>query len=490
MKIEGLILALSFILLIGIANAQSLSNQSNVSLFITHIKGQTNIPNSTIYSLIPINEIIKSIPTNNVSLRITTQVNLISGMNLRINNQTSCNFVVFTISTNANIMNCFIKPQLGLINVGNITFGKPLFFYYNSSKNPNEKDGGILMFFLHNKLFLFPANSSILISVYTNGSVFESNKLLYKFSKPQDEIGSYSFFIAGTSTLFEETTPYFLVEYYGINASINMPILKSSLPNNNLVFGYEHGFNNATITETSNDMLELFDIDENIILANSTSPLIYNLYKLIPINYAHLINPIYNYAYPFSNISESLYAGEQNYLVAKDENISYDFYPNEFGVNIFKPYFWINNSEPAFVSNVVGSKVLEINFTNVSTQSIHSIFNCNIIFENKLMENLNFQTNGNLSLNMATNPNETEIINGNLIYTYDNKTYYYNFTNLSLTQGQLKRIVIPIVPVVITTSAKCNIDLCILLILIIIILLIIIAWRIKKHLENKNRKVK
>ena len=488
MKFEGLILALfSAILLIGIANAQ---NQSNISLIVTHIKGQTNIPNNTIYSLIPINEIIKGVPNNNITLKITNQVDLLSGKEYTLNNQTSCNFVVFTISTNANVMKCHIEPEQGVINVTNISFGKQLFFYYNASKNPNEEKGGILMLFLHSKTFLFPANSSILISVSPNGSIFENNNLLYKFSKPQDEIGSYSFFIAGTSTLFEETTPYFLVEYYGINTSINMPTLNISLPNNHLVFGYEHGFDNATIRETSNDVLELFDIDENIALSNSTSPLIYNLYKLIPINYAHLINPIYNYPYPFSNISESLYAGEQNYLVVKDENISYDFYPNEFGISFFKPYLWINNSKPTLVSNVVGSKVLEINFTNVNPQSIHSIFNCNVIFENKLMENLEFQTNGNISLSMATNPNETEIIDGKLQYNYDNKTYYYNFTNLSLTQGQIKRIVIPVIPITTTktTTAKCNIDLCILLILLII-LLIIIAWRIKKHLEKKKNKV-
>jgi len=269
------------------------------------------------------------------------------------------------------------------------------------------------------------------------------------------------------------------------NSSICINI---SIPNSNLVFGYEHGFDNVTIRETSNDMLELSDIDENIILANSTSPLIYNLYKLIPINYAHLIVPMYDYPYPFSNIPKNLYVGEQNYLVVYDENISYEFIGNEFGVSFFKPYFWINNSEPAFVSNVVGGKVLEINFTNVNAQSIHSIFNCNVIFENKLMENLNFQTNGNISLSMATNPNETEIIDGNLIYKYGNETYYYNFTNLSLTQGQLKRIVIPILPIITTTSAKCNILLCTLLILIIIIILIIILWRIKKHLEKKNKK--
>jgi len=487
-KFEGLILALfSAILLIGITNAQNTTNQNNVSLIVTHIIGSTNIPNNIIYSLIPINEIIKGLPNNNITLRIDHQIDLLSGKEYTLNNQTSCNFEVFTISTNANIMNCLIEPQLGIINISNVSFGKPLFFYYNASKNPNEEKGGILMLFLHSKTFLFPANSSILISVYPNGSVFENNNLFYKFSKPQDEIGSYSFFIAGTSSLFEETTPYFLVEFYGINASINMPTLNISLPNHNLVFGYEHDFDNLTLTENNNiDMLELSYIlgignsKENII-ANSTSPLIYNVYKLLPMNYANII--VYNIYYPFTNSS-----GYIIFLVADDEN---DFYIQEFTISIFNPYFWTNNSKPIFAPNVVGGKVLEINFTNVNASLVSSSANFNITFENKTIETLNFENTGNFSLNMATNPNETEIMSGKLQYNYDNKTYYYNFTNLSLTQGQLKRIVIPVIPIIPVkiTPAKCNIDLCILLILLIIIILIIIMWRIKKYLKKKKRKV-
>jgi len=417
-KFEGLILALfSAIFLIGIANAQGYHEQ----------------------------------PYNTTLL-----------------NQSSCFFNYITISTNANVINCFSTQTYAEANA---SYGTPYFLIYNFSKNPYPN--GDITFTLPNGTFInLPANSNFLISIYPNGTIFENNKLLYKILNLQNEIGIY------------EVSP-------NIKLFINYPALNISIPNNHLVFGYEHDFDNLTIRENSKiDMLELFDIDENIMLANSTSPLIYNLYKLIPINYAHLINPIYNYPYPFSNISESLYAGEQNSLVVKDENISYVFYPNEFVISFFKPYFWINNSEPALVTNVIGSKVLEINFTNVNPQSIHSIFYCNVIFENKLMENLNFQTNGNIILSMATNPNETEIIDGNLIYKYGNKTYYYNFTNLSLTQGQLKRIIIPVIPITTTkTPAKCNIELCILLILIIIIILILIAWKIKKHLEKKKRKV-
>jgi len=500
MKFESLILALSFILLIGIANAQNTINQNNVSLITTHISQPnignnslfTLIPNNTIYSIIPINEIIqiKGIPNNNISLKIFNVTPLNIEKEYTLNNQTSCNFVVFTISTNANVMKCNIEGKQGVINAS-ISFGKPLFFYYNASKNPIENLGfsnkGVLIFFLHSKTFLFPANSSILIAVYPNGSVLENNNLLYKFSKPQDEIGSYSIFIAGTGKGIingseEALNTYVLFEFYGLNASI-MPKLNISIPNKNIVIGYEHGFDNLTITEISNDMLELiYNVNTTKIkVANSTSPLIYNVYNLFPF-FAKMNTHIMTY--PFVNNAE-----EQFWLLVFDKSFSNTIF-HSIIINIFKPYLWLGNSKPTFEANVISGKVLEINFTNVNASLVSSRASFNFIFENQtIFPTQTFQGTGNLTFSMATNPNETEIINGNLIYEYGNKTYYYNITNLSLTQGQIKRIVISVMPITpAKPTPKCNIDLCILLILLII-LLIIILWRIEKHLKKKKRKV-
>jgi len=494
MKMEGLILALSFILLIGIANAQNLSNQSNVSLITTHIS-QSNIGNNSIFVLIPNNALIP----NNTTIYIENSINeailknittLIFGKEYTLNNQSSCNFVVFTISTNANVMKCHIEnnsfygpPYPGFLKVSNISFGRPLFFYYNASKNPNETYYKNLSLILPNSKELnFPVKSSILISVYPNGSIFENNNLLYKFSKPQNEIGSYSFFIAGGSYLYVIN---FAVKFYEIDANINMPTLNFSLQRiYNLVFGYEHGFDNLTITENNNiDMLELFDMNSNTTIANSTSPLIYNIYKLLPMNYANTIANIYFVPYPFANSPNY----DEISLNGYDENFPNLISPSlfkQYTIVIFKPYFWVNNSKPVFVSNVVGGKVLEINFTNVNASLVSSTTNFKVTFENKTMETLNFRGTGNLTLNMATNPNETEIISGKLQYNYDNETYYYKFTNLSLTQGQLKKIVIAIPP-----PPKTNNMLLYIFILLIIIIAIIIIWRIKKHLEKKKRKI-
>jgi len=487
MKIEGLILALSFILLIGIANAQTPRN------CITIYPGNTLTIYPSNVAIIPpgyINEL------NNLTYPVNCIINLSSNSHYYfapklISNQTAtCNLNALTINTDANVMTCNIKDiptgyigfigtlgYPGLLKASNISFGRPLFFIYNLSKNTNKSYYKELNLILPNsKSINFPANSSLIIAVYPNGSIFENNNLLYKFSKPQGEIGNYFFTIGPFSTYM-----------YQIVASINQPTLNiSSLPNNNIVIGYEHGFDNLTATETDN--IDMIEVTGTLgIFANSTSPLIYNVYNFVPIAYKILLGAKYPVDYlsqPFANQTNPVSMP----LGVNDENISTLF--KSISINLYQPYFWTNNSKPVFVSNVVGSKVLEINFTNFNTSFIFSSANFNITFENKTIETLNFETFGNISLSMATNPNETEIIDGSLIYKYGNETYYYNFTNLSLTQGQLKRIVIPIVPVVTTTSAKCNIELCILLILIIIILIIIIAWRIKKHLEKKNRKVK
>jgi len=434
MKFEGLIFSLfSVLLLIGIANAQSYHEQ---------------VYNTTLL------------------------------------NQSSCPFYYITISTNGNVMNCYaitwLNPNpatsIHTYAVVNVSFGRPLFFYYNSSRNPNANNESNLIFIQVNGTSIsLPAKSSILISFYPNGSVFENNNLLYKFSKPQDEIGLYEIGLTNV--------PY----YYNINVVIKQPTtLNIFLPNKNIVIGYEHSFDNLTITETNNiDMLELIhDVNTTYItIANSTSPLIYNVYKLIP-RFAK--TNTYFVTYPFANNSE-----KQFWLLAYDKSFSNTLF-HSIIINIFKPYLWIGNSKPAFEANVVGGKVLEINFTNVNASLVSSRAYFNFIFENKtIIPTQTFKGTGNLTFNMATNPNETEIISGNLIYKYDNETYYYNFTNLSLMQGQLKRIVIPVIPknITKTTTAKCNIELCILLILIIIILLIIITWRIKKHFEKKKRKI-
>jgi len=433
MKFEGLIFSLfSVLLLIGIANAQSYHEQ---------------VYNTTLL------------------------------------NQSSCPFYYITISTNGNVMNCYaitwLNPNpatsIHTYAVVNVSFGRPLFFYYNSSRNPNANNESNLIFIQVNGTSIsLPAKSSILISFYPNGSVFENNNLLYKFSKPQDEIGLYEIGLTNV--------PY----YYNINVVIKQPTtLNIFLPNKNIVIGYEHSFDNLTITETNNiDMLELIhDVNTTYItIANSTSPLIYNVYNLFPL-FAKMNTHIMTY--PFVNNTE-----EQFWLLVFDKSFSNTLF-HSIIINIFKPYLWIGNSKPSLASNVIGGKVLEINFTHVNASLISSRAYFNFIFENEtILQTQTFNGRGNLTFNMATNPNETEIISGKLQYNYDNETYYYNITNLSLTQGQIKRIVIPVIPITTTkTPAKCNIELCILLILIIIIILIIITWRIKKHLEKKKRKV-
>jgi len=418
-------------------------------------------------------------------------------------NQSSCFFNYITISTNANVMTChtysnstiFRFLQYPYFAIVNSSFGRPLFFTYNSSKNtiPN---GISLNFMLPNgTTMLLSANKNFLIAIYPNGSIYENNNLLYKFSKPQDEIGIYQISISSNSSF-----PYKIdavIKTPKSNIVMNTP-LKANFSNQNIVIGYEKGFDNLTITTNSNDVIELSY--ENLHM-KSTSPLIYNLYNLATIPPHYLPPPV------ISNTSLYFY---KVWLFVNDADVidRADYTALLIPIGLFEPYFWVNNqSEPiihnfpvenqsklTFVSNVVGSKVLEINFTNVSSSLVYSTANFYWMppfNKSLLVPSGHYQGTGNISLSMATNPNETEIISGNLIYKYDNETYYYNFTNLSLMQGQLKRIVIPVIPknITKTTTAKCNIELCILLILIIIILLIIITWRIKKHFEKKKRKI-
>jgi len=438
MKIEGLILALAFIFLLGITNAQ--------------------------------------VPTNVFLL-----------------NQSSCFLNYITISTNANVMTCHtytnstifrfsLYPYFAIVNS---SFGNPLFFTYNSSKNPIP-NGSSLNFMLPNgTTMLLPANKNFLIAIYPNGSIFENNNLLYKFSKPQGEIGIYQVSISSNISF-----PYKMdavIKTPKSNILMNTS-LKVNLSHQNIVIGYEKGFDNLTITTNSNDVIELSYLNWHV---KSTSPLIYNLYNFTAIH-QYLPPPIIGISSSYGNDSN-----DKVWFFVNDVDVidRAGYTAMVIPISIFEPYFWINNqSEAIFFPNVVGSKVLEINFTNVNSSLVYSTSTFNFIPAYNKSSSSGpgyYQGTGNISLSMATNPNETEIIRSwNLIYTYNNKTYHYNFTNLSLTQGQVKRIVIPIVPVVATTSAKCNIDLCILLILIIIILIIIITWRIKKHLEKKNRKVK
>ena len=472
MKIEGLILALfSVILLIGITNAQNTTN------------------------------CIRTYPSN-VAIPLPPSF----GIKMEpISNQTAtCNAIALTISTNANVMKCSIFPQLVTLYASNISFGRPLFFYYNASKNPNETLYNNLSLTLPNsKKLNFPVKSSILISVYPNGSIFENNNLLYKFSKPQNEIGSYSFILA--EGLKDFNISMFL---YGINANIsNIPprlniSLNISLPNNNLVFGYEHGFDNliatATAPATGNFIqLELWGINDTLTLPDA--PLIYNLYNLVPIDYGRFFSLMPYIPPPFANetntpligvtYNKSIAQNSMNeYVEVIQQNISVlcPLIIKDVEIRLYTPYFWTNNSKPAFAPNGAGGKVLEINFTHTNYFEGFVVLHFNVTFENKTMESLTFTPPyGNITLKMATNPNESEVINGFLKYTliYNNKTYYYKFTNFSLTQGQLKKIVIAIPP-----PPKTNDMFLYIFILLIIIILIIILWRIKKHLEKKKRK--
>ena len=354
-------------------------------------------------------------------------------------------------------------PQFlnGVLNVSNTIFGNPLKVYYNSSKvlfskMPLNLSLEILPI---NKVIEFPANSNLSITIFPNGSIFENSNLIYNFSTPQKEVGNYSFILNGLANN-NYTIPN---STYEINATISLPSLNSTLSNNNIVIGFEKGFDNLTLRESDNyDVLELFE--GNTLLAKSTSPLNYNLYNLIPNN---------------TNINQiKLYAIDKSFPEIN----------KTFIINFYKPLFWINNENTSLqlLPNIVKGYVLEINFTNVSPSLVYSTLLLNLTGN----QTINYEGFGNITLTMATNMNETELISGVLEYQYGNETNFYTFKNFTITQGQLKRLVIPINPanvILMSNLTNNNTEFykSILILAIIITAIIIIPWKVINILMRK-----
>jgi len=354
-------------------------------------------------------------------------------------------------------------PQFlnGVLETSNSIFGNPLKMLYNSSKVLFSKMplNLTLQILPINKIIEFPANESLSITILPNGSIFENSNLIYNFSTPQKEVGSYSFILNGI-----ENNNYTIPNStYEINATISMPTLNSTLTNNNIVIGVEKGFDNLTLTEPDKiDVIELFE--GNTLLAKSTSPLNYNLYNLISNSTNTKVIKLYAIDKSFPEINKTLI------------------------INFYKPLFWINNENTSLqlLPNIVKGNVLEINFTNVSPSLVYSTLLLNLTG----IQTIKYEGFGNITLTMATNMNETELISGVLAYQYGNETNFYTFKNFALTQGQLKRLVIPINPanVVLINKINSNAGLynSIIILAVIILAVIIVLWKVINILTNKN----
>jgi len=395
---------------------------------------------------------LTNIPAGSYLFKLTT-----------ITNTTTNQSIV--ISTKNYYLTYYIEratPQFlnGVLETSNTIFGKSLKVYYNSSKvlfskMPLNLSLEILPI---NKIIEFPANANISITIIPNGSIFENNNLIYNFSTPQTEIGSYSFILNGIANN-NYTIPN---STYEINATISLPILNSTLTNNNIVIGSEKGFDNLTLTESDNyDVLELFE--GNTLLAKSTSPLNYNLYNLISNNTNTKVIKLYAIDKSFPEINKT------------------------FIIYLYKPAYMINGRITKIAPNVIVGNVLEINFTNVSPSLVYSTLLLNLTGN----QTINYEGFGNITLTMATNNNETEFISGILTYEYGNETNFYTFKNFEITQGKLKRLVIPINPANVVLINKINTNNAglynsIIIIAVIIIAGIIVLWKVINILTKKN----
>jgi len=105
-------------------------------------------------------------------------------------------------------------------------------------------------------------------------------------------------------------------------------------------------------------------------------------------------------------------------------------------------------------------------------------------------QTIKYEGTGNIEIGMATNMNETEFINGILAYQYGNVTNFYTFKNFAITQGQLKKIAIPINPanVILINKLNNNAELynSIIIIVVIILTIIIVIWKVINILMKKE----
>jgi len=336
-----------------------------------------------------------------------------------------------------------------ILETSNTIFGNSLKVYYNFTKLaiPKMPLNLTLQILPINKIIEFQANKNLSITIFQNGSVFENDKNIYNFSNPQKEIGNYSFILNGIANN-NYTIPN---STYEINATITLPILNSILTNNNIVIGNEKGFDNLTLTESDNyDVLQLFE--GNTLLAKSKSPLNYNLYNLISNN---------------TNANQvKIYAVDKNF-----PNLN-----KTFIINFYKPHLFINSS--------IENPVLEINFTNVSPSLVSLMLLLNLIGN----QTIKYNNIGNIKIGMIANSNETEFINGILEYKYGNETYFYEFNNFSITEGQLKKITISINPsnVILINKLSNNTEFYNNIIIIVIIIIVIITlWKVLNIIVNK-----